>query len=276
MKNCKSTQKPSEKLQVASYKWSLLAYFLLFTFHFSLLTHCSPADTSWQHIQNNGYLVVGLDPTFPPFENADTGELHGLDVDLARALGEKLGIEVRFSYLGYDGLYDALATKQVDLLLSALVIDATKTRDFAYSQPYFNAGQFLVVHQATTAIHNQDDLSGRIVAVELGSEGHVQAIQWQRRVPNLQIKPLNTPDDALWVVLQKEAAAAVVDQVSGRLYIRQAPELKLLETPVSVEPYAAVVRIDDQALLKKINEALQQLKESGQLDQIIHTWLDAP
>lgn len=219
-------------------------------------------------------MVVGLDPTFPPFENGDTGELHGIDVDLARAIGEQLGVEVRFSYLGYDGLYDALATEQVDVLLSALVIDLGKTKDFAYTRPYFNAGQFLVVHRETADIETQDDLGGRVVAVELGSEGHVQAIQWERRVPNLTIQPVNTPDDALWLVLQKEADAAVVDQVSGRLYIRNAPELQLLEEPITVEPYAAVVRIDNQTLLEKLDNTLADMEESGELDAIIARWLD--
>lgn len=219
-------------------------------------------------------MVVGLDPTFPPFENGDTGELHGIDVDLARAIGEQLGVEVRFSYLGYDGLYDALATEQVDVLLSALVIDLGKTQDFAYTRPYFNAGQFLVVHRETADIETQDDLGGRVVAVELGSEGHVQAIQWERRVPNLTIQPVNTPDDALWLVLQKEADAAVVDQVSGRLYIRNAPELQLLEEPITVEPYAAVVRIDNQTLLEKLDNTLADMEESGELDALIARWLD--
>ncbi|MCB0035513.1 MAG: amino acid ABC transporter substrate-binding protein [Anaerolineales bacterium] len=239
-----------------------------------ILPACSPADNSWQRIQDNGVIVVGLYPTFPPFENGDTGELHGIDVDLARAIGEHLGVEVRFSYLGYDGLYDALATEQVDVLLSALVIDLSKTKDFAYTRPYFNAGQFLVTHQDTAAIQTQDDLGNRVVAVELGSEGHVQAIQWERRVPNLTIQPLNTPDDALWVVLQKEADAAVVDQVSGRLYIRNAPELQLLEKPITVEPYAAVVRLDDQTLLEKLDDTLAEMEDSGQLDTIIGRWLD--
>src|SRR5262245_44631595 len=70
----------------------------------------------WEQIQENGVLRVGLDPTYPPFETADDGELRGLDVDLARALAAELGLEVQFVYFGYDGLYDALLSNQVDVL----------------------------------------------------------------------------------------------------------------------------------------------------------------
>lgn len=241
-----------------------------------LLVSCSSEeDDSWSRVQETGVLRVGLDPTFPPFENADTGELHGIDVDLARAIADKLDVEVQFAYFGYDGLYDALATDRIDVLISALFVDESKTRDFAYGEPYFNAGQFLVVHQRQAqAITEPADLSGKILAVELGSEGHVLATQWERQIPDLTILPLPAPDDALWVVLQQEADAAVVDQVSGRLYRRQAPDLILQPRPVTVEPYAFAVRLSDDELLELMDDALAELKSDGTLDQIMERWLD--
>lgn len=252
---------------------SPLALFLLLSL--LLLTACAPADDSWQRIQDSGVLVVGLDPTFPPFENADTGDLHGLDVDLAHALGEELGVAVEFRYLGYDGLYDVLGTGQVDVLISALVIDITKTRDFAYSDPYFNAGQFLVTHENQAGqISGVADLTGRTVAVEIGSEGHVQATQWARQVRDLTIRPLPTAEDALWLVLQEEVDTAVVDHVTARLYRQNAPQLQLSSDPLTAEPYAIVVRVNDETLLDQINQALTTLLITNRLTRIHQRWLD--
>lgn len=257
------------------HRWPLFLFFILHISSFIFFTACNPTDDSWQRIQNSGVLVVGLDPTFPPFENADTGELHGLDVDLARAVGQELGVAVEFRYFGYDGLYDALATEQVDVLISALVVDISKTRDFAYSDPYFNAGQFLVTHEnQVEAISGVADLAGRTVAVELGSEGHVQATQWARQVRDLTITPLPTADDALWLVLQGEADTAVVDQVSARLYAQNAPQLRLSTEPITVEPYAIVTRSEDETLLNQLNNALLRLQENGQLAHLTQRWLD--
>ena len=75
---------------------------------------------------------VGIDPTYPPFALADDAGLRGIDVDFAQALAEELGLEAQFTYFGYDGLYDALTTGQVDVLISALVILPEKTKHIAY------------------------------------------------------------------------------------------------------------------------------------------------
>ncbi len=255
---------------------TLFFAFSLFPFAFSLVA-CQVNGETWTRVEQSGVLRVGLDPTYPPFENGDRGQLVGLDVDLARALGEQLGVEIEFVYFGYDGLYDALGTGQVDVLLSALVVDVGKTKDFAYGEPYFNAGQFLVVRSDTAdtgSLSEMEDLTGRTAAVEIGSEGHVQLIEWQRRVPDLEVMTLPSADDALWVVLQGEADVAVVDQVSGRLYRQNFPDLVLVGDPVTVEPYAAVTRIGDAILLKKLDEALASLGESGELALIQARWLD--
>ncbi len=128
---------------------------------------------------------IGLDPTYPPFEVADDSGVSGLDVDLAYALADELGLQVEFVYFGYDGLYDALATKQVDVLLSALVIMPERRRDFDYSEPYFNAGEILIVPSAEEEIDEMGDLNGRRLAVELGAQGHVEATQWAKRLEDL-------------------------------------------------------------------------------------------
>lgn len=242
----------------------------------ALLVGCSDKDDAWPRIEREGVLRVGLDPTFPPFEvTADPG-VEGLDVDLARALASELGLEVKFVYFGYDGLYDALATEQVDVLISALVIVPGRMRDFAYSEPYFNAGEILVA-PADSPIEEMAGLDGKRLAVELGAQGHVEATQWSKRLPNLTVLPHTSADEALDAAAAGEADAALVDGVSGRLYLKDRPGSVLVRSgpPVTVEPYAMVVRIEDETLLAKLDEALFSLKSAGELDKVIADWLGA-
>lgn len=246
-----------------------IAQWLLLLLPFALFMSCSSRPETWQRIQDTGVLRVGLDPTFPPFEMADGGELQGIDVALARALAAQLEHDVDFVYFGYDGLYDALATQQVDVLISALVIRPDQLRDFAYSDPYFNAGQVLVVAQNRNEITQMEDLSGRTLAVELGAQGHVTATEWQRRLPGLSIEPRQTPQDALDAVAGDDADAALVDAISARLYLAHHDELQLLDPPVTVEPFAMVVRKEDERLLQELNTVLATLDENGQLEAII-------
>jgi polar amino acid transport system substrate-binding protein len=239
---------------------------------------CQTNSGTWDRVKESGTLRVGLDPTYPPFEVADDNGVNGLDVDLAKALASELGIGTEFVYFGYDGLYDALATKQVDVLLSALVIMPERRRDFDYSEPYFNAGEILVVSSEENSISEMGDLDGRRLAVELGAQGHVEAIQWAKRLGDLEILPYGSSGEALEAVATGQADAGLVDSISGRLFLSEQmpdqPQLKRLDKPVTVEPYALVVRIEDEMLLVNLNEALNTLTTTGQLDQIIARWLD--
>lgn len=240
---------------------------------FLLLTGCRGQEDTWQKVQETGILKVGLDPTYPPFEALNGEELVGIDVDLAAALGEELGAQIEFVHFGYDGLYDALLTEQADVLISALVVIPERTQDFAYSDPYFNAGEILVVQTGTDEIEEMADLNGRSLSVELGAQSHVLATEWARRLPDLTILPFNTPDEALTAVLKQTADAALVDAISGRLYLKDNPGLKRITQPVTVEPYAVVVRANDGQLLSQLNNGLENLQASGQLDTIIRQWL---
>jgi polar amino acid transport system substrate-binding protein len=240
------------------------------------VTGCTSSTQAWQRIQSTGTLRVGLDPTYPPFETADDGELRGIDVDLARALGRELDLDVEFVYFGYDGLYDALVSEQADVLISALVIRSDQTRDFAYSEPYFNAGQLLAVSRQNADIGAMEDLTGRTLAVELGAQGHVIATEWERQLPDLAIEPYQTPDEALEAVARGQTDAALVDAISARLYLAQNDSLRLLNPPVTVEPFVMVVRKDDERLLQELDAALGTLEDNGQLQSIIERHMLTP
>lgn len=237
------------------------------------LAACNSRSSSWPRIQEAGVLRVGLDPTYPPFEVDSSGELSGLDVDLARAIGADLGLEVAFSYFGYDGLYDALATGQIDVLLSALVVDPARTQDFAYSEPYFNAGQILLVPVEETAVAAMTDLANHRLAVELGAQSHVEALAWSHKLAGLTVQPYSTPEEALTAVSDGRADAALMDGVNGRLLLQAHPNLRRTGEPITVEPYAFVTRIEDGDLLDQLNASLGRLQASGELAAITARWL---
>lgn len=241
-----------------------------------MLTSCGAADTSLARIQSTGVLRVGLDPTYPPFEVTSDGELQGLDVDLARSLAAATGAEAIFSTFGYDGLYDALLTDQVDVLISALVVSPERTRDFAYSRPYYDAGQVLLV-PGDSPVRAPADLAGRRVAVELGALGHVEALELARVLPELTVQAYPSAAEALQALNDGLADAALVDSIGARLFLKartsQDRPLRMLSEPVSSEPFAVVVRIEDETLLQQINVELEHLAESGQLAALVARWI---
>lgn len=238
-----------------------------------VLVACVAQGDAWARVEEEGVLRVGVDPTFPPFAVVDEhGNPFGLDVDLARAVAADLGVAAHFVYFGYDGLYDALLTGQVDVLASALVVAPERRKDFDYSESYFNAGEILLV-PADSVVAEMGDLNGRSLAVELGAYGHVEATTWAKRLPSLTVLPFSSPQEALTAVAEGQADAGLVDSVSGRLFLRDEPRLRRVAEPVTVEPYALVVRIDDQQLLQKLNESLARLESNGTLAGIVAEWV---
>jgi polar amino acid transport system substrate-binding protein len=241
----------------------------------ALLVGCSSRPTTLDEIEERGVLYIGLDPSYPPFEAlASGGELFGVDVDLGRELAGRLGVESNFVLLSYDALYHALEVGQVDLLISALVVEPGRLEDVAYSVPYFDAGLALVVPAGTAGEGvEMEDLAGWTVAVEYATEGDVEARRWGRRLGDLTVLPLTTADEALAAVRSGEADAALVDGISARLDLREQPDLVLAPQPVSSQPYGIAVRAEDQSLLRAVNEALEVMAAEGVLEAILARWL---
>lgn len=232
----------------------------------------------WEPLLPYGELRVGIDASYPPFGLDVNGDLFGLDVDLARAVADEMGVAVRFVNMGYDGLYDSLRADQVDALFSALIIDPLRLNVARYTDAYFDAGQVLVRPPAS-GIDTMESLDGRTVAVEFGAEGDLEARRWQRRLHELNIALYDSPDEALDTVLAGEADAAVVDAIAARLWLRaragagEAVELEIAPEYVTHDPFAVAVRADNGRLWEAINAALATLREEGTLDAILARWL---
>jgi len=230
-------------------------------------------DEVWARIQRNGVWRVGMDPSFPPFESLDEdGRPIGYDVDLARAIAARWGVEVTFEGIGFDGLLAALWAHKADSVISALPVDPRMTRDVAYSTPYFEAGLLLVVAEETTDIAGPDDLAGRRLAVEWGSEGDVQGRELRRRLPEMTLLPFPHPRDALAAVVAGEADAALVDAISVLQFQYERGGVRAVGAPLVSVPYVIAVPRRAPRLLAAVNEALMALQEDGTLARLEEKW----
>ncbi len=251
-----------------------LAFLALLT-TVGLLACRSGADPTWDRVRDTGVLRVGMDASFPPFEAvAADGSLVGFDVDLARELSHRLGLEPQFvANLPYDGLYDALTARRVDVVISALVVNPRRMADFAYSGVYFDAGPVLVVHEEEDTIQSVPDLGDHSLAVVLGTPGDQTARDWARRSGDLTVVQYSTPTEALRGVETRETDAALVDHVSALQAIGRGSRVTVLGEPVVEVPYAVGMRDDSQQLLRAINGALAAMEDDGTLERLVIKWL---
>jgi polar amino acid transport system substrate-binding protein len=231
-----------------------------------------PPDPYLERIRQSGTLRVGMDPTYPPFDVVQDGQVGGYDAALARAIADDLGVRVEFRTLALDTLYDALIAGNVDVLVSALPPIPERQADVRYSVPYYQSGQVLVVRQGETAINAVGGLAGKKVGVELGSNADTEARRLQRSTaPGMQLSSAyRSPDEALAALAGGEVDAAITDNASAQAYLATHPgALSVLSPPLTDEPFVVAVPARADALAGSANATIERLRNSGELARIM-------
>ncbi len=233
-----------------------------------------PLDLTWRRVQINRDLYVGLDPSYPPFAQWTPQGIVGFEADLAREIGRRLGVETHILIMGYDGLYDALYTGEVDMLIAALLPDPSREEWVYYSSPYFDGGQVLVF-RADTPYTDMRALEGKTLAVELASAADVVARRWARRLRALEVVRLMSPQDVFRAVQTGRADAALVDTVSAARWLCDYPPLARAPATVAPEPYAIALRKANFRLVEATERALASMADDGTLEALKARWLGA-
>jgi len=230
-------------------------------------------DQTWQSMQARGTWRVGVDPSFPPFEQLDgAGVPIGYDIDLARRMAADWGLQVEVVAIGFDSLVDALRAAKIDSIVSAYPYDPRLTRDVAFSAPYFDAGLRLAVRDGSP-IHTVKDLAGKRVAVEWGSVGDMNGRQLQRDGVTLTLVPFETPQEAVQALLDGTTVdALLVDNVTLRQAQGQGAAIEGVGAPLESNPYVVVAPSRAGDLQKRVDATLTKFGQEGVLDDLERTW----
>lgn len=219
-----------------------------------------------------GELRIGIDASYPPFAIPTESGLAGMEIDIGNAIGEHLGVSVRFINIGFDGLYDSLSTNQVDILLSQLIVNPLRMSEVFYTRPYFDAGLVLLT-DANAPMESMHDLPNHSLAYEFGSDGDNEMRFWQRRIGEFEPRPYELPQHALDAVRLGEADSALVDAITARTYLREHPDWQATYVYVTNLHYAIAIQIPRGDILGAIDSALAELMANGTIPQIIDRWM---
>ena len=218
-----------------------------------------------------GELRIGVEAALPPFVTAPDGELAGLAIDLGRALGEELGLPVRFVTLGLDSRFDALRTGHIDLLAVADARATWREPEVLATRPWFDAG-LVLVSRASQPVEAMSELAGRSLALALGSAADIEARRWQRRIAPFQTQAYELPAHALDALRFELADTALVDAIDARLHLRRFAWNGQLR-PVSERHIALALLAEPQARWHIVDNALETLMENGVVVALLDTWL---
>ncbi len=236
------------------------------------LTACGKQDSTTASAPTK--IVVGLDDNFPPMGFRDEkNNLTGFDIEMAREAAKHLGVEVEFKPIDWNAKEAELNGKRVDALWNGLTITDKRKENIAFTKPYLENRQIIVVTGAST-IKYKTDLADKIVGVQEGSTA-VEAVERDADTAKT-FKELKKFGDNVTALLDLKAGrldALVVDEVVGRYYTAKKPgEYLVLDDHFGTEEYGVGVRKDDTALLAKLQEAMDKMKQDGTAARISTQW----
>jgi len=231
------------------------------------------ADDSWKNVQSKGEMVVGFCAQYPPFEskNEKTAEFEGFDIDLARAIGEKLGVKVKLMDAEWQGLLGGLKKGDYNILITCMSKSEAREEAVNFSDIYYKLPDVIVVRKDDTAITGKDDLKGKVVGVQLGSGSEQLADQMKEMFK--EIKRYNYNPEAFTDLKFKRIDAIIVGYAYAVNQIKTDPSYKVVGQPLAESEIVMVMPQGSDELTQKVNAALAALKADGTYQKIHDKWL---
>jgi lysine-arginine-ornithine-binding protein len=227
------------------------------------------AQTALQRVRQSGELRIGTDATYPPFETAEGGKFSGFDIDLGNAIARELGVRATFVNASFDGIFPALQNGTFDAVMSAVTITEDRSKTMLFSDPYYDAGQLIVVKSDVQGVTTVDDLRGKKVGVQINTTGQYELEKKQ----GVEVAKYNTIDLAMLDLKNGRIDAVVSDAPTVRYMIRQSfRELKTVGKPFTEEKYGIALAQESDDLRQAVNAALKKIRESGEYNQIHQAW----
>ncbi|MEM2008953.1 MAG: basic amino acid ABC transporter substrate-binding protein [Ignisphaera sp.] len=220
-------------------------------------------------------LRIGTSPDFPPFEYIDekTNEVVGIDIDLIKAVANRLGYSVEIVSMDFDGLIPALEQGHVDIVISGMTITEEREKRVDFSIPYWEADQAIIVFRGSSyRPQSLEDLDNYIVGVQSGTTAAELLDNLVKQGYRIEIKRYTSYTLAVQDLINGRVDAVVVDSpVARALEKRYSIEISCV-IPTN-ERYGIAVREGNRELLDQINKVLNDILNSNEWDQIIAKYL---
>ncbi len=236
----------------------------------SAATSEAGADEGYK-LTTEGTLTMATNAQFPPYEYYDGDDVIGIDADIAKAIADKMGLELKIEDMEFDSIITAVSTGKADLGLAGMTVDPDRQKNVDFSDPYATGVQVIIVKEDST-IAKPDDLKGKKIGVQLATTGDQYATNDYGKDSVVQY---NKGSDAVMALTQGQVDAVIIDNEPAKSYVAANKGLKILDTEYVTENYAACIAKDNTGLTKAVNKALAELKADGTLQKIVDKYIKA-
>ncbi len=224
-------------------------------------------------------LKMGTNASFPPYEFYDdeTGEIVGIDAEVAAAICEKLGYELEIVDMDFDAIIPAVTTGKIDFGMAGMTVTEERMQSVDFTTSYATGIQVVIVKE-DSEITSVDDLfaegASHKIGVQQGTTGDLYC-SWDIEDEGLgSVERYKNGTDAVLALTSGKVDCVVIDNEPAKNYIAANEGLKILDTEYAVEDYAIALAKDSE-LTEKINAALEELIADGTVQAIIDKYIVA-
>ncbi len=217
---------------------------------------------------NPGKLLVGNDTTYAPMEYMEAGAPTGFDIELAKEIASRLGLELQIITTNWDGIIPGLKTDKYDVIMSAMTITEKRSQEIDFSNPYFDADQSLAV-KSGSPIKSTDDLKDKVVGVQIDTTGQ----EWAEK--NLtNIKELRKYDTiiAAFEDLKLGRIDAIVNDFPVNNWYSKDGKTEVVQIIKTDERYGIGIKKGNDQLRDAINQVLADIKADGTYATLYEKW----
>ncbi|GLC81799.1 basic amino acid ABC transporter substrate-binding protein [Lacrimispora brassicae] len=241
----------------------------------ALLTACAGSGTKTETTaagqkEAAGKLVMVTNAEFPPYEYHDNNQIVGIDADIAKAIADKMGVELEIQDMAFDSLIPAVQSGKADFTAAGMTVNEDRKKNVDFTDTYAEAAQVIIVKEGSE-IKTPDDLAGKKIGVQTGTTGDIYADD----IENADIQRFNKGMEAVMSLSQDKIDAVIIDREPAKVFVKENAGLVILDEAFTEEEYAIAIKKGNTELLDKMNGAIKELKESGELKKIVDKYITA-
>ena len=243
----------------------------------------TPAATGEFTTIEEGKLIMSTNATFPPYEMVADGEgvngsgFEGIDVEIAYALADKLGLELVIDDMDFDAALMAVQNNSADMMLAGLSYSEERDEVVDFSDPYATGVQVVIVKEGSGV--TMDNLGEYMIGTQRGTTGFIYASDTPENggYGEDHVIAYDSGVTAVQELINGTIDAVIIDQQPAEAYVAANPDagLTILDGNWVEEDYCLAVDEGNTALLDALNTAMNELKSDGTLDAIVATYITA-
>lgn len=237
-----------------------------------LLTFSLAACASKQ----SGTLTMATEATFPPYEFYEGDSVVGIDVEIAQAIADKLGMQLEVTDIAFDSILPGVQTGKYDMGMAGMTVTEDRLEQVNFSDSYATGVQVVIVKDGS-AITSVDDLfaegASNVIGTQTGTTGFLYATWDIEDVGLGSVKAFAKTTDAVEALKNDQVDCVILDNEPAKALVAANEGLHILDSEYAVEDYAIAISKDNTELMEKVNGALVELIEDGSVQKILDKYI---